>query len=290
MITSLTFKSGFAKKLLGNRRFAFGPGLNVLVGENGCGKTTMLRTMGAYAGCPGNGWSGPLMPFDLQGASLGSDSCPDYPERFSLAAPGKVRADVAWDGGPCFLSLSSESDRPMATSVSDFDSSLMGMREAMTRKFAKLSSGQTRLDSLGRALSAMKDIPDIRNGDKVRGPDGLISRSRVNDHWLAYALAFDKYLETLPGGSPTLLLDEPDRSLDPVAQAAVWNGLARFSKDRGIQVVASTHSVYALRCDNVRVTEVRKGFLEDLAKVDRIFGFPEAKLKEDKKEKTRRSK
>jgi predicted ATPase len=60
MIDHLRFKSGYPVKLrtIGKRQFNFTKGLNIIFGQNGVGKSTLLRALAEAAGCAGGGWSG----------------------------------------------------------------------------------------------------------------------------------------------------------------------------------------------------------------------------------------
>lgn len=67
MIRSLAFHSGYPTRLhgIGTRPIAFGGRINTLFGPNGSGKTTILRTLAASAGCSTGGWSDGRSPEDL---------------------------------------------------------------------------------------------------------------------------------------------------------------------------------------------------------------------------------
>jgi len=78
MITKAKATSGFSIKLdaLKGRAYTFKPGLNILFGPNGCGKTTLLKILGAYSGTEA-GWSRFLDP------SIGDDGRSGFPKRFA---------------------------------------------------------------------------------------------------------------------------------------------------------------------------------------------------------------
>jgi predicted AAA+ superfamily ATPase len=105
MITKAEVLSGFAAKLPAfGKSYEFGPGLNVLFGPNGCGKTTMVGILGAYSGTQA-GWSRFLDP------PFGEAKDTRFPKRFKQISPGKCEANVHWDGTANFL-MSPETGTP----------------------------------------------------------------------------------------------------------------------------------------------------------------------------------
>ena len=67
MISSLRFHTGYPTRLkgIGKRTMIFNGWTNMIVGPNGSGKTTILRTLAAAAGCGNGGWSDGREPGDL---------------------------------------------------------------------------------------------------------------------------------------------------------------------------------------------------------------------------------
>src|SRR4051812_30455560 len=99
MFTKCQVKSGYAQALpdVGDKAFEFKPGLNILFGPNGCGKSSLLNILGAYSGInyDTGGWTSYQEPIRLS-PRIGdySYSLPDY---YHLLSPGKCKADVIWD-------------------------------------------------------------------------------------------------------------------------------------------------------------------------------------------------
>ena len=101
MITHIKFDRGFATQLrcTGNKTFKFTPGINVLFGPNGCGKSTIVKTLKAYCGIETGGWSEVSDP-----ATLGTTSTAlGFPTAYASLAPGKCFANVGWTGNPSFF-------------------------------------------------------------------------------------------------------------------------------------------------------------------------------------------
>lgn len=67
MIESLRFVNGYPTRISGikKRLFSFGSGLNLIIGPNGGGKTTILSTLANLTGCGRGGWSDASVRTDL---------------------------------------------------------------------------------------------------------------------------------------------------------------------------------------------------------------------------------
>ena len=63
-------------------------------------------------------------------------------------------------------------------------------------------------------------------------------------------------------GVPTLLFDEPDRSLDIPLQARFWELMALVGIRRERQIIAASHSVFALGLPGVNYIEVVPGYMD----------------------------
>lgn len=256
MIKSLKALSGFAANLpaLKDRTFEFTPGLNILFGQNGSGKSTVIRIAGAYSGTTA-GWSKYYRP-DI---ALGDEKKAGYPERMAKESPGGCKAAVDWDGSPSFL-MSPETGNAPGSSLDDSPDGLMDMGMIVSEMMAKLSSGQSRMVRFNKFLKMASDDKSIPDLTKL--PDDY---KNVNDTWQEAMKSFVDYVKSLPRKGPiTLLLDEVDRSLSIPNQITLWTKVlpAIGKKD---QVIVATHSDYALIHEK-EIIELNPGYVAECQK------------------------
>lgn len=225
------------------RRFTFKPGANVLFGPNGSGKTTLLRIMGAFSGCPEHGgWSGLPESFTL-----------DEKKRFPACLIGAARlgpgveAKVSWDGTATFMHLAAKSDEPMVAFGMPHD--VFDSGEQVSVMMSKLSTGQ------GRALRLAKVLKKA----KLERPKILGLKPYDHD---SKGKRFLDYVRKLPRKGPlTLLLDEPERSLDADAQILFWSRILPAVAQE-LQVIVTSHSPFGLFVPGVNVVELEPGGVE----------------------------
>lgn len=251
MITKAKVTSGFAANLeaLKGRTFEFRPGLNILFGPNGCGKTTLLRILGAYCGTRG-GWSSFVEPV------IGEEKDLPYPKRFVLLSPGVCEAELEWDGTATFLTTP-ETRSATGSCFGDSLDGLMDVGHQMVQMMRCPSEGQMSIMLLKNAMRRFEAIPDIT---------ALPKRYKsVNDVWKKAMRDFVRYVKSLPRKGPnTLLIDEPERSLSIPNQAFLWDQLLP-SLAKKFQVIVATHSPFAL--------VHRESILMNEGYVHQCFGF-----------------
>ena len=74
-------------------------------------------------------------------------------------------------------------------------------------------------------------------------------------------------------GVPTLLLDEPDRSLSIPWAANMWLNIAeRHGASKEVQIIAATHCPFALDLPNVNYIETEPGYLDQCRRVMQQVG------------------
>lgn len=253
MISKARIRSGYATKLpaVKGRTFKFEPGLNILFGPNGCGKTTVLKVVGAYSGTAG-GWSRFLDPDILRHEK----DAKRLPEDFARLAPGGCEATVEWDGTASFL-MSPETGAPAFGALDDSQDGLMGMTDVVAELIGKPSEGQSRLIRLNRFLDVRKAVPDL-----TKLPE---RHKHVNSTWQRYMEEFAAYTGSLSRSGPaTVLLDEVDRSLSIPNQEVLWSKILPKLAETS-QVIAATHCPFALLHPSA-IVEMADGYVDSCAR------------------------
>lgn len=209
----------------------FKPGLNIVFGPNGSGKSTLVTTLAALLHCKQSG---------LQHVT--EESCREIAEvsffkDFKAKDPSlPFHAHTLRHDGDEVRFASAVMD---LADKSYFDDTFI--REQIQLKFTKRdsSAGQNSMANINRIVMAPR-----RRGEPV--PQS-IRRSNLNDTWGA---VFDHVVASLVGKKEdgpdqmTLLLDEPERSMDFERQAEVWEALRILGQRT--QVIVATHSMFAL--------------------------------------------
>ena len=268
MIKEVKVTSGFAANLPCLKdKIEFKPGLNVLFGPNGCGKSTTLKIMGAYCGIKGGGWSRFPDPLDLKRGVGESIKKTKLPDAFKGLSPAGCEAKVIWDGTPSFLNHSGN-DNPMATvffeSADESPDGMTDMHEQIGLMMGKPSEGQLRIHKLRKVLEIALKPPDL-----TKIPDRM-----VNDTWKEGWTIFAKYVSKLDRTGPaTLLLDEPDKSLSIENQIMFWKDIIPKMSTK-LQLIVASHSPF---CINVKANfiDMQNGYLEETRKA--VHSFMETK-------------
>ncbi len=245
MIESIRFKSGYPTHLptIGNKTFEFKPGINILFGTNGCGKSTILHTLKAYCGIAGGGWTFFNDPLRLASTQ--------FPFAYLGLTPSRVEAWVKWDGTPSFFNDGDiKIDNTffyMSSRASD--DSITSEAEQMDTLAQKPSSGQYRIKKVNQVFNMVRSVPSLTIND---APNGY----RQSD--CAKELA---YWNSLPRTGPqTILLDEPERALSlPLQRTLFFEILPKF---KDLQLIIATHSIFSLKMPDVNFVEFDPNYIE----------------------------
>jgi predicted ATPase len=244
--------------------FEFKPGLNVLWGRNGAGKTSLTKVLARLFHCEqGN------QPIVTQ-------------ESLAELVGGRVMDDVDVKKG-----LKIEHD---GQGVRHFDPGhavgLMGGgaafdwafgREGVINTMFKGSAGQTTMFRFDRLINEIVAgaIPEV---------EWQFSREGRSGSWADRIKLASFFLKgNAEKGQPTILLDEPERSYDLNAQVGVWRFLRAYSDQ--IQFIVASHSLFALKIPDAHYIELSPRYLDgSKAVLDILQKWPEEKPAKPPKE------
>lgn len=246
MITHIQFKTGFPIDLphIGNKTFEFKPGINILFGPNGVGKSVMLKTLKAYCGIgTAGGWTSFNDPMQLASTQ--------FPVAYWGLTPSRCMADVGWDGTPSFFNDGDikVNDTFFYMNERHSDDGITSDAEQFETLAEKPSSGQYRIKKFNRVFNMIRNVPHYEATDI---PSGYKHSDCLKE--LAY-------WNSLPRTGPqTILLDEPERALSIALQKKVFHEVIPQFKD--LQIILATHSVFCLNVDDVNFIEFEPGYVE----------------------------
>jgi predicted ATPase len=213
-----------------HKKVEFKPGLNILFGPNGCGKSTILRMAAMTLAAEQGGvstitstWLNDIFDFGgeckLEGIKVSHDGQP-------LMYGNPRNAVGLFGGGAAF--------------DDDFFS------EGLANIQSKASTGLTTMNRLNRMLAvALGKAPfPAKFDERVKG-----STRHKN------ALALLK--ATIPVGQQTLIFDEPESGLGIPVQGNLFGILHEAAKKNNFQLIVATHSAFALglpRCNFIEMS------------------------------------
>jgi hypothetical protein len=259
MIYSAKILEGFATKLpalSGEREFLFTPHVNILCGENGTGKSTLIRALAAYCCVPNRGG----IPRFIEPGDMGcfGGNMNEYPH--ACKGLTGITADVDWNGSLTVLYNPSEGDLPLRGFEVEDSDGLLGSKGDIGQMFSKPSEGQKRVSKILAIESKL-----IENPNFIAKPTSCEKNyDKMNDTWRE---AFDRYVAYVEScrakhasdQRPTLLLDEPDRSLSIAAQCAFWTSfIPRLQKSA--QIIIASHSPLSLFTEGAMLIDMKFGY------------------------------
>lgn len=249
MIKSITIKkqeNSVLEKCWGTKTLNFTDSINVLFGPNGCGKSVLLNTLSLYTGVSEyGGWSEPIKPIGGQirinrnyNELRTKKGYLDYAHE--SAKLGKANLD--WDGVAAYFSnITEKSSFQLLGDAMNGMTNEMNLTEAINLNSSKASSGQKTLFHLSKLQN--EKVPNL----------AIEAYKDCNEAWQEYGRLLSNYVKDLPrNGKPSLLLDEPDRSLDFSNQKQFWELFIPIMAKK-FQIIVATHSPFVLTKDNINV-------------------------------------
>jgi predicted ATPase len=249
------------------REFKFQSGLNILAGKTGSGKSTVIKLMGTLLHCLQGGV--PMITTismqELYGRSFDRDK-DDFENLRGIElyhdGQGVSHCDV---------------NQTVGLFGGAFDANFFG--RGVSSAMFKGSSGQTTLDRLGTALSAIT---------ANKAPSINIKYNAFHDEEKAKLGVADTILRgnIKEKGPITILLDEPDRSIDLQYQFGLWSAIRKYSNK--IQFIIASHNLFAFDIPNANYIEMSEGYIKIASLAlkhletwkDKKFDYPDKKESE----------
>lgn len=244
------------KALQNKTRIEFTPGLNILWGHNGSGKSTVLKLIARMLHC------------EQSGDQVVTDTSRHEIFHGTRGEGSHLGAAIDHDGVPV-MHFDPGHAVGLIGGMAGFDDEFLGM--GIVNTLFKGSAGETtvqRAKALFSRLLGHTGIPSVtwQNGvpDLVRTPWNEYDRKHLEqDRWIVETLKGNREVQGEPRG--TFLLDEPERSLSIPWQAGIWKRLPLFAIDR--QIIVATHSPFAIDVPGANYIEFSEGYLGECRQV-----------------------
>lgn len=232
----------------GRRKVTFKPGLNILFGPNGCGKSTILQILGRTM-CATQGGISTLTESAIQ----------DGVDMFAGIGKGKsmtsrVGLKVEHDGQPVVF-CDPRAAVGLIGGAFDDDFFSAGVREVTERR----SHGQRALSRSNGALAVLLGHVPFPTEVAAR-----VNRKHVNDMWQrALDVLEAQMAPTIDKGQGSVLLDEPEANFSLVWQARLWARLAQAEVAKNFQLIVASHSPFALGIAHANYIDLVAGFRQE---------------------------
>ena len=214
----------------------FQPGINILWGKNGAGKSSLLKLLAYLFHAEQGGF------FTITQWSLDN--------MFPYNGCYYDGVKVSHDGQGIFCV---DPSKKVGSFGGMFDDDFFD--EGLASIFTKGSAGQLTVHQLVTALKKTKKEGRFE-------PEYRMTKKSVNDIWGKRIERVEEFfkpnIETTD--TITVLLDEPDRSLDIPMQAKVWKALCSGKKT---QFIVASHSLFAIDIPGANYIELTPGYLDE---------------------------
>lgn len=227
-----------------NKKVEFKPGLNILFGPNGCGKSTILRMLAR------------TMSAEQGGRSVVTQESLRDVVPMKLEKPkDDIVVKVAHDGQPVLYCDSRKAVGLMGGSFDD-DFFHEGVTESMSKSN---SSGEASVRRMARVLQVLAGKEPFPAKVEYK-----ISPKGLNSHWKQiFGILEERMAGNIPVGQKTVLLDEPEANMSVLNQIQIWLFLHRVAKEGNFQLIVATHSPFVLSFKEAHYVDLVKGYLDE---------------------------
>jgi hypothetical protein len=225
------------------KTFRFAPGLNILVGHNGAGKSTVLRacaqSLAAYQG----GLSAVTQSWVQELCGFSGDT---------IQFPWNIAHD-----GQSLLFVDPRIAVGVAHGAFDGDFFSSGLMNTI----ANGSTGESTLRRISHAVGVILGEESIPAKVEWR-----MDKLGVNDVWKKRLGIVEGYLSgSIPPGPQTIILDEPETYLAISLQVRFWKRLLGEDPKRfeNLQVIIASHSPFAFGIPHANYIEMKQGYIKE---------------------------
>ena len=249
-----------AIKMYEGKPIKFTDGINVLVGPNGCGKSTIISDIAKYHFCYDTG----LTKFTNETARKLMDPYNDNVLRDGL--------EITSDGCVAYIG------EKLFNGNTDLNSSFMGFAGfAEIYKLQNSSTGETSVRSFTNTLDKIYHFDFNNNLNRI------LTQGNEESPWNRYTLALtylkngynnlNKYIKKdSTYRRPTILIDEVDSHMDIIntiySTKILVEQVSKFH-----QLIIATHNPLIFTIDNINFIELEEGYLEKVKKELSDFGI-----------------
>ncbi len=246
---------------------------NVIVGPNGSGKSALMQSLAlrhlAY-------FMGRSTLDDKYVTGRDSEDFWTNASRWGNDWTYLQGLDCQMDGGPALYYRpghipGNESDYTHAMMVGYFEQA-----KAQARLVENKSSGQQSQALLDELLKALRGEALPQGFAQVNWRFGRAPRELNRAQWTgSYEYQAEVLKKMFPegaGGTPVVLMDEPEQSLDARAEMQLWQAVAQADCSQ-MQVIVATHSVYPLlHPKKFNIIEAEEGYAASVTELLKVGG------------------
>lgn len=211
-----------------HKEFTFKPGLNIIFSENGAGKSTILNILA-----------------ESMAAKQGGYSC--ITSQWQNSILNKMKGvEIDHDGQPVIYFNPRDT---IGLMLGAFDDDFLsdGVRLLQMRE----STGFTTMNKMIKILNMFNDKQEMLKKIEYKTSEKYMS---------------DNVKEILKGNIEkqqlTFLMDEPESGLAIHVQHNLFKMIEKAAKEKNIQVIMATHSLFALSCKEANFIELNEGYIE----------------------------
>lgn len=228
------------------KELEFKPGLNILFGKNGSGKSSVLKVLAQKL-------------FALQGGISALTLYAVRESRFDIGDEGLSLAPyVVSHDGTSIVFIDTRATPGIIGGQFDDDFFEEGVRNAMLKKNSTGEATLSRLNTfVGVCLALIRGQEvDIEAVYPAEVQNDLVGQ-HFRDKWVSMIAP------TIARGQRTVLIDEPESGLSLVLQKRLWTIFQHEKVTEKFQIVVATHSVFALNVKNAHFIEMSSGYINE---------------------------